>query len=118
LTPAGNAWSQVFETTSLKGHQVATLRASGTETIALKSGTNHGRQFVRVGAGMGAQDQVLLTARVAKGKVEPDGMGPFFLATSNVLPGLNGFDIWVQAIDQQSALTDVKIEVDWLVVGK
>jgi hypothetical protein len=96
---------------------VATLRASGTETIALKSGTNHGRQFVRVGAGMTPRDQVLLTARVSKGKMEPDGMGPFFLATSNVLPGLNGFDIWVQAIDQQTAPMDVKIEVDWLVVG-
>ncbi|MDB5389333.1 MAG: hypothetical protein JWM11_4979, partial [Planctomycetaceae bacterium] len=28
-----------------------------------------------------------------------------------------GFDIWVQAIDQQTAPTDVKVEVDWLVVG-
>lgn len=96
---------------------MATLRASGTETITLKSGTNHGRQFVRIGAGMGPQDQVLLTARVSKGHVEPDGMGPFFLATSNVLPGLNGFDIWVQAIDQRSAPAAVKVDVDWLVVG-
>lgn len=96
---------------------MATLRASGTESITLKSGTNHGRQFVRVAAGVSPQDQVLLTARVAKGKSQPDDMGPFFLATSNVLPGLDGFDIWVQAIDASASPAEVKIDVDWLVVS-
>lgn len=96
---------------------MATLRASGTESITLKSGTNHGRQFVRVAVGVGPQDQVLLTARVSKGKSQPDDMGPFFLATSNVLPGLDGFDIWVQAIGQQLSPSVKKVDVDWLVIG-
>jgi len=95
---------------------VATLRASGTESITLKSGTNHGRQFVRVAAGVGPNDQVLLTARVSKGKSQPDDMGPFFLTTSNVLPGLDGFDIWIQAIDHGQTAKVAKVQVDWLVV--
>lgn len=43
-------------------------------------------------------------------------MGPFFLTTSNVLPGLDGFDIWIQAIDQGQTAKVAKVQVDWLVV--
>jgi hypothetical protein len=43
-------------------------------------------------------------------------MGPFFLTTSNVLPGLDGFDIWIQAIDHGQTAKVAKVQVDWLVV--